>query len=77
MSKSLLKKRRMVRVNLEVTEEVRDHMKDLQSRSNAASMSEVFKRAMALYDLILSNSTEGGKTVLISPNGEEEVVRFL
>lgn len=69
--------RETVRINLEVSPHVRDHIKDLRKRSDAASLAEVFKKSLALYDLVLSVTSSGGKVVLESPQGDREVIRLL
>lgn len=66
-----------VRINLEVSPQVRDNIKDLRKRSDAASLAEVFKKSLALYDLVLTTTSNGGKVVLESPTGEREVIRLL
>jgi hypothetical protein len=71
------KDRETVRINLEVSPHVRDHIKDLRKRSDAASLAEVFKKSLALYDLVLTFTSQGGKVVLESPSGEREVIRLL
>jgi hypothetical protein len=69
--------RETVRVNLEVHPEVRDNMKSLQKKSKAASLAEVFKRALALYEMVLDHHRAGGKIVFESKDGEREVLKFL
>lgn len=78
MSENITEKdRETVRINLEVSPRVRDHIKELRKRSDAASLAEVFKKSLALYDLVLTSSAAGGKVVLESPSGEREVIRLL
>ncbi len=39
-----------------------------------ATQTEVFRRALALYDMTLEHVSDGGTLVLRSPSGEEEVL---
>lgn len=71
------RERETVRVNLEVPPEVRDNMKALQKKSKAASLAEVFKRALALYEMVLDQNSAGGKIVFESKDGEREVLKLL
>ncbi len=66
-----------VRVNLEVSPQVRDHIKDLRRKSDAASLAEVFKKALAVYDMVLDHVQSGGKVVLEDAKGGREVVRLV
>jgi hypothetical protein len=66
-----------VRINLEVSEDIRNHIRSLKVRSKAASISEVFKRSLALYDLVIDHISKGGKVVLEGPNDQREVIRIL
>ena len=75
--KSAAQERETVRVNLEVPPEVRDNMKALQKKSKAASLAEVFKRALALYEMVLDHNGAGGKIVFESKDGEREVLKLL
>jgi len=38
-----------------------DHINELRKRSDAATLAEVFKRSLALYDLVLTTTSQGGK----------------
>lgn len=64
-------------MNLEVPPEVRDNMKALQKKSKAASLAEVFKRALALYEMVLDHNSVGGKIVFEDRDGNREVLRLL
>lgn len=69
--------RAVVRINLEVSPQVRDHIKELREKSQATSLAEVFRKSLAIYDMFLDHTSSGGKVVLESPNGEREVVRII
>lgn len=66
-----------VRINLEVSPAVRENLKDLQKRSGAASQAEVFRKALALYDMIITTVQAEGKVVLEHKAGEREVLHLL
>jgi len=44
---------------------------------NLASLTEVLRRSLALYDLITEHVVEGGKIVLVASDGTEEKLRIL
>jgi hypothetical protein len=69
--------RETVRVNLEVEPEVRDNIKALRKKSKAASLAEVFKRALALYEMVLDHNSAGGKIVFEDRDGNREVLKLL
>jgi hypothetical protein len=52
-------------------------MQTVQQRSNAASLTEVLRRSLALYDLITEHVVEGGGIVLVDRDGKEEKLRIL
>lgn len=64
------------RLNLEVPKS-RDQLDELVTRSGASSLTEVIRRALALYDLVLEHSAEEGKIVLRHKDGHEEVLRII
>ena len=64
------------RLNLEVPKS-RDQLDDLIARSGASSLTEVIRRALAIYDLVLEHSAEEGKIVLRHKDGREEVIRLI
>ena len=72
-----ISRKKRVRINLEYDAEVREAMDLLQVKSGAASISEVIRRSLALYDLVVDHTKEGGKLVLRFRNGEEEQLRLL
>jgi hypothetical protein len=52
-------------------------MQIVQQRSHAASLTEMLRRAVALYDLITEHVTEGGEIILRNKKGEDEKLRIL
>ena len=67
-----------VRLNLDLPERVRERLERLQDMSEADSLTDVIKRALSVYDALLTTiQEEGGKVVLRKPDGTEEVLRFV
>ena len=66
-----------VRLNLELSRQVHDQMQTLQKRSDATSLTEVIRRALALYDVITEHLSSGGRIILRHKNGDEENVRLV
>ncbi len=66
-----------VRLNLEFPPQIYEQMQAVQERSNAASLTEVLRRALALYDLITEHVGEGGDIVLVDRDGTKEKLRIL
>ena len=66
-----------VRLNLELSRQVHEQIQVLQSRSDATSLTEVIRRALALYDLITEHISEGGRIILRHKNGDEESVKLV
>lgn len=66
-----------VRLNLEFPPPVYEQMQTVQSRSNAASLTEVLRRSLALYDLITEHTVDGGEILLVGRDGKQEKLRIL
>ena len=66
-----------VRLNLELSHQVYEQMQTLQKRSDATSLTEVIRRALALYDVITEHLSDGGRIILRHKNGDEENVRLV
>lgn len=62
------------RLSLEMSEVVRQNLEDLRDRTQADSMTEVIRRALAVYELLWDEKTKGAKLVLRAPDGEKEVI---
>ncbi len=71
------KDRETVRINLEVTPSVRDQIKALRVKSDASSLAEVFRRSLAVYEMVIDLQKQGGKFILESCDGERETIRIL
>jgi hypothetical protein len=66
-----------IRLNLEYPSDVHQQMQIVQQRSHAASITEMLRRAVALYDLITEHISGGGHVILRNEKGKEETLRIL
>ena len=66
-----------VRLNLEVQQDVKDRLDELQERTHASSLTEVIRRALALYNLVVDHQGDGGKVVLQNRDGSSETLTIL
>lgn len=72
----LPKDRETVRINLEVTLNVRDQIKALRIKSDASSLAEVFRRSLAVYEMVIDLQKQGGRFILENRDGERETIRI-
>lgn len=54
-----------------------DRLQRLRELSESESITEVVRRAMAVYDLVLSHVRNGGEVILRHKDGREETVRII
>lgn len=66
-----------VRLNLELSQPVYEQLQALQHHTGAASLTEVFRRSLALYDLVTEHLSSGGKILLRDTDGTEEGLKIL
>jgi hypothetical protein len=52
------------RFNLELTKGAKDQLEDLQKRTEAASLTEVIRKALAVYDALQAHATDDWELVL-------------
>ena len=64
-----------VRLNLALSETVRRKMEDLKLRTDADSLTEVVRRALAVYDIIVAEAQSGNR-ILIDRAGEVVELRI-
>lgn len=64
-----------IRINLDVTPHFKTMMKSTQKRTGNATMVEVIRRAMALYDMA-TDLPDGSRLVIHHKDGQQETVRF-
>jgi len=66
-----------VRLNFEVSPEFKENLVDLQERTQSVTITEVFRKALALLDMVIAHVKSGGSLVLRHKDGREETVRIL
>lgn len=57
-----------------MTEPVREKLENLRTQTQADSLTEVIRRALAIYDYLQAEKVKGNQIVVRSPQGEKEVV---
>ena len=67
----------VIRLSLDFHPDVRALMNDLETRTRAASVTEVIRRSINLYDVIFQHHEKGGEVVLISKEGKTETIKFI
>jgi hypothetical protein len=65
------------RLSLDVSQTIKDQLTGLVTRTEAGSITEVIRRALALYDLVTEHQAEGGKLIFRHADGKQEVLRVL
>lgn len=64
-----------VRLNLEMRETVRQRLEQLRERTDADSMTEVIRRAIDVYDFLMTAKENGQRVVIRDDMGiEREIV---
>lgn len=63
-----------VRLNIDMPLPVKEKLEDLRDQTGAESMSEVMRRALAVYDFLLTQKAEGAITVIRSKDGAEALL---
>jgi hypothetical protein len=66
-----------VRLNLEFPQRTYDQMLEVQKRTEAASITEVMRRSIAVYDLLTQHIQSGGEIELITNRGTKEKLLIL
>lgn len=66
-----------VRLNLEIAKRVRDRLERLKHTSGADSLTEVIRRALTVYDVLLQVGEEGSKLVVHHRDGSKETLRIV
>jgi hypothetical protein len=64
-----------VRLNLELSERVRDRLELVRVMSEADTLTEVIRRSLVIYEALLTTMLAGDKIVL-RVNGEEKELLF-
>lgn len=61
------------KLTLELSVPVRERLSSLQQRSEADSLTEVIRRSLALYDLLLAARDNGEEIIIRSRDGEKKL----
>ncbi len=64
----------MTRLSLEMAESVRKQLEHIRDQTNADSLAEVIRRALAVYDILRKTTADGGVIVLQTATGEQRLV---
>jgi len=62
------------RFNLELTPQAKAQLDELQARTGAASLSEVIRKALATYDALCQQKSEGWEVMLKKKGAEKTVI---
>jgi Arc/MetJ-type ribon-helix-helix transcriptional regulator len=63
-----------VRLNLDITLEAKEQIEGLRERTHSDSMSEVVRRALAVYDFLWTQKDGGATTILRFTDGSETLL---
>lgn len=66
-----------VRLNLDMPETVKERLEEIRDVTYADSMSEVVRRALAVYELVTRETARGSVFIVRSSNGSERQVEIL
>lgn len=66
-----------IRLNLEISESVRDRLERLRETTKADSFTEVVRRSLAAYDFLVAYEKKKIQVILRYPDGEEETLRVI
>ncbi|WP_269764923.1 ribbon-helix-helix protein, CopG family [Burkholderia ubonensis] len=65
------RKQPKVRLNLDMSVQVKEQIEALRDRMHADSMSEVIRRALAVCDFVMTQQEQGATVVLRSVDGTD------
>lgn len=65
------------RLSLDLDAQTKANFESLRKRTGTASLTDLIRKSVALYDLVTEHAAEGGKVVFRHKSGEEEQLRFL
>jgi hypothetical protein len=65
------------RLNLAVSQAVFQRIEKVREISDAASVGEVIRRALAVYDELVQTRAEGGQIILRDQSGQDTVLRIV
>lgn len=73
----IAKKKETVRLNLEMSLQVRERLESLRERTDADSLTEVVRRSLAVYEFLQDGIETGGRVMLRRKDGTELEVALL
>lgn len=65
------------RISLDVSPKAKQEFVKLQKKTGSHTLVELFRNAMAVYELIVDHQKAGGKVILQDKAGEQEVLRLI
>jgi hypothetical protein len=65
------------RLTLDLLQPVRDRLEDLRRQTQADTLTEVIRRALAVYDFLWTEKAKGSRLVVKDPKGQERDVVLL
>jgi len=68
------KRKKSRRLNLGLNEEAHKRLEELRDLTGAASLVEVIRRSLAVYDFICRETKNGGKLFIRTDDEEKEIV---
>lgn len=71
------RKQPKVRLNLDMSVEVKEQIETLRDRTHADSMGEVIRRALAVYDYLHSEQADGSHLLIRTKDGVEKGLPLL
>lgn len=66
-----------LRLSFDITPNVKTNLELIQEKSNATTLTEVFRKALALYELVLDHQDAKGKVILENADNSREILRLL
>lgn len=75
--KSKQQRTKKIRLNVDLAPRVRDRVDHLRLLSNADSMSEVIRRSLAIYEVLLRHVNSNGEIILHDPKSKTEKIMLL
>ena len=70
-----LREVRPKRLTLETAQSVRNRLENLRDRTEADSLTEVIRRALAVYDVLWEEKEKGGRLIIKdSTGGDRELI---
>ena len=67
-------KRKKTRLSIELPPRLRARLEQVKTVSEADSLSEVIRRALAVYDHLWSEKAKGGELIIRNDDGEKTLI---